>query len=172
MREPFGQIRLEALPAADVWHARAALTLYAVAPRSTVAVALNASGLRPGDIAGFALFHRSYAWLGVERTPDGLSVVGFDEQSGTATRLPLPGGRVRLRADCDFVARSVVFLYGTDDGGHAVIGEPHALAVGPRTTSVRCSLFCCATGTQGKGGHADLDSFVVTTEGGDSASPA
>ena len=40
---------------------------------------MDATGIKPGDVAGFALFNRPYAWLGVERNEHGLNLVQFDE---------------------------------------------------------------------------------------------
>ena len=165
MHEPFGLIRIQALPAPDVRHARIALALYAVEPRSTVTVALNVAGLRPGGIAGLVLLNKLHAWLGVERLNDGFTLAQFDEQSGNTSRVPLERRRVWLRAECDFVERNVGFSYGTDGRGFVSIGGPCPMGDGPiATKSIRFSLFSCATKTAAQGGHADFDSFVLTTD--------
>jgi len=165
MSKPLGLTRLHALPAPDVWHARTALTLYAVEPRSTVTVALNVAGLTSGDIAGLALFDRPYAWLGVERASDGVTMAQFDEQLGRTSRIPLLSRRVWLRAECDFLRNEVDFRYSTDGSGYADIGHSHAMSDGPIAgQGIRFSLFSCTTKHQAEGGHADFDSFVVTTE--------
>jgi xylan 1,4-beta-xylosidase len=164
MRRSFGLTRLHALRAPDVWHARAALTLYAVEPRSTVTVALSVAGLRTGDVAGLALFNRPYAWLGVQRISDGLTLAQLDERSGKTSRIPLRHPRVRLRAECDFVRHEVAFLYSTDGRAYTEIGQSHAIGGSPTTThGIECALFSCSTKVQAEGGHADFDSFVVTT---------
>ena len=96
--EPLPLIRLRALPAPDVWHARNTVTLYAVEPRSVVTVTLIAAALKRGDVAGLALFERPYAWLGVECMGGNLRLVHFDERSRTMRRVPLGTLRVWLRA--------------------------------------------------------------------------
>lgn len=165
MRKSPGTIRLHALPASDVWHARTGLTLYAVEPRSTVTVTLNAAGLRAGNIAGLALLGRPCGWLGVERRGNGLTVSQFDERSGRLTRVPLRGPLVQLRAECDFVRHEAGFRYSADGKCYAVIGEPYILAHGSvACQDVSCSLFSYATKAAAEGGHADFDSFVVITE--------
>lgn len=173
MRKPLGLIRLQALPAPDVWYARTALTLYAVEPRSTVTVALNVASLKVGDIAGLALFNRPYAWLGVERLSDGLALARFDERSGKSSPVPLRRRRVWLRAECDFVRNEVVFRYSTDGRAYAKIGESHIMGDSPTAAhGIPCSLFSCtvpppeSTRIPAEGGYADFDSFVVTTERG------
>ena len=165
MHEPFGFVRLRARPALDVWHARTPLTLYAVGPRSTVTVVLDAAGLGPGDVAGLVLFKKPYAWLGVEHLGDGLTLAQFDQQSGRTSRVPLGSRRVWLRTECDFTAGEAGFRYSTDGRGYAEIGESHAIGECPIAPhAIQCSLFSCSTNVQVDGGHADFDSFVVTTE--------
>ena len=166
MREPFGVVRLDALPAPDVRHARTALTLYAVEPRSTVTVALNVAGLRSGDIAGLALFNGPGAWLGAKRGSAGLTLARFDERGGTTGRVRLRDLRVWLRAECDFVRNEVVFGYSTDGSGYAELGQSHGMGPTPDAAhGIRCSLFSCSTKAEAEGGHAEFDSFVVATEG-------
>ena len=159
-----GFLRLHALPAADLWRARNTLTQRAVGPRSTVTVALETTGMKPGDVAGLALFNRPYAWLGVERGVDGRTLTLFDEPTGKFTRVALENGRVWLRAECDFVKNTAGFRYSADGRSYISIGEPHTMAYGLITfQGVRNSLF--AYNTQGaEGGHADFDSIEVTEE--------
>ena len=165
MRDPFGFVRLDALSVPDVWHARTALALYAVGPRSTVTVALNVAGLRAGDLAGLALFNRPYAWLGTERGSTGLTLARFDERGGTTCRVRMLDLRVWLRAECDFVRNEVVFRYSTDGRGYAEIGQSHAMGPEPDAAhGIECSLFSCSTKAKAEGGHAEFDSFVVATD--------
>jgi xylan 1,4-beta-xylosidase len=165
MRKPLGSIRLQSLPAPDVWHARTGLTLYPEGPRSTVTVVLDAAGLRPGDVAGVALFQRPYAWFGVECVSDGLTLAAFDERSGTTSRLPLRSRRVWLRAECDFLTNEVGFRYRAGGTGYAEIGHAHDLSHGPAALhGITCSLFSCCTSLRDTGGYAEFESFVLTSE--------
>ena len=165
MCQPFGFVRLDALPARAVWHARTALGLYAVGPRSTVTVALNVAGLRAGDIAGLALFNRPYAWLGAERGSAGLTIARFDERGGTTSRVRMLDLRVWLQAECDFVRSEVVLRYSTDGRRYAMIGHPHAIEGRPiGADGIECALFACNTKAEAEGGHAEFDSFLMITE--------
>src|SRR5690242_15526702 len=98
-----GFLRLHALPAENLWTARNTVTQRAIGPRSIPTVVMDATGIKPGDVAGFALFNRPYAWLGVERNEHGLNLVQFDEWTGRTVRLPLTTSHLWLRADCDFL---------------------------------------------------------------------
>jgi xylan 1,4-beta-xylosidase len=160
-----GFLRLHALPAADLWHARNTLTQRAIGPRSTVTVTMDASALKPGDIAGLALFNRPYAWIGVESDDTGLSVSLLDEVIGRSTRARVGGPRVWLRAECDFVKNVASFRYSTDGRTYTSSGEPHVMAYGLITfQGVRNSLFAFHTRSGTEGGYADFDGIAVTEE--------
>ena len=142
LRERPGFLRLHALAAVDLWHARNTLTQRAIGPRSSVTAILDASALKPGDVAGLALFNRPYAWLGVERGDDGLVLLQFDELKGSTDRAALKGTRVWLRADCNFVKNVAGFHYSTNGTSYSPIGVPHVMAYGLITfQGVRYSLF-------------------------------
>jgi xylan 1,4-beta-xylosidase len=165
LRERPGFLRLHALPAADLWHARNTLTQRAIGPRSTVTVTLDVSGLKPGAVAGLALFNRPYAWIGVERSDEGLTLAQLDEVTGKTSRAPLKKTRVWLRADCDFVKNSANFRHSTDGTTYAAIGEPYVMAYGLITfQGVRTSLFSYSTRSDAEGGYADFDAIEVTEE--------
>jgi beta-xylosidase len=183
LQERAGFLRLHALPAADLWHARNTLTQRAIGPRSTVTVILDASGLAPGDVAGLALFNKPYAWIGVERGEDGLTLAQFDEATGKVAHAPLKSPRVWLRAACDFIRNTAVFQHSSDGRTYHPllpagsrpradtrrledpIGEPHVMAYGLVTfQGVRSSLFAYNTRPGAAGGHADFDAIEVTEE--------
>ena len=105
LTERAGFLRLHSLPAADLWWARNTLTQRSIGPVSAPTAELEASGMRPGDVAGLALLNLPYGWIGVRRDADGLTLVQFDQQGGRATSVPLATSRVWLRARCDFLGR-------------------------------------------------------------------
>jgi beta-xylosidase len=165
LSERSGFLRLHTLPATDLWHARNTLTQRAIGPRSTVTVALDAAGLKPGDVAGLALFNRPYAWIGVERGDEGLKLAQLDEVSGKTSRAPLKSARVWLRAECDFIRNTASFSSSTDGKTYAPVGEPHVMAYGLITfQGVRNSLFAYNTRSGAEGGYADFDALEVTEE--------
>jgi xylan 1,4-beta-xylosidase len=155
-----GHLRLHALPAADLLTARNTLTQRAIGLRSTPTVSLDASGLKPGDAAGLALFSRPYAWLGVAVDGVGAALTLVTEEGGAAARIPLAGRRVWLRAACDFLAEHAQFSYSTDGAAFDPIGAPVRLVFQLLTfQGVRYTLF--AFDRDGGGGFADFDAFTV-----------
>jgi beta-xylosidase len=158
-----GYLRLHALQAPDLWHARNTLTQRAIGPTSTVTAILETTGMQPGDTAGLALFNKPYAWLGVERAPDGVSLTKFDEYTNETTRVPLSQSRLWLRAECDFNTNIAHFTYSTDGKNFTSIGKPHTMAYGLTTfQGVRYSLFSYNPQTSAEAGYADFDSLTVT----------
>jgi len=165
LRERPGVLRLHAMAASDLWHARNTLTQRAIGPRSMVTVVLDAAGLKRGDVAGLALFNRPYAWLAVERSDHALNLVQFDEVSGRTARAPLKSARVWLRADCDFVKDTATFHYSTDGTTYSAIGVSHVMAFGLITfQGVRYSLFAYNTAPDAEGGFADFDGVDVAEQ--------
>ena len=156
-----GHLRLHALPAPDFWRARNTLTQRAVGPRSSPTAVLDASHLKPGDVAGLALLNLPYAWLGVRHEADGLALEQFDQFTGKSERVPLAGPRVWLRANCDFLTEIATFSYSTDGENFLSIGAPFTMVFQLKTfQGVRYSLFAFNTSGQ-PGGAADFDSFSV-----------
>ena len=128
-------------------------------------VILDASSLKPGDVAGLALFNRPYAWIGVERGDEGSMLAQFDEVTGRTSRAPLKAARLWLRAECDYVKNTASFRYSTDGASYAALGEPHVMAYGLITfQGVRNSLFAYSTRSAAEGGYADFDAIEVKEE--------
>ena len=156
-----GFLRLHALPAADLWWARNTLTQRSIGPVSVPTAELDASGMRPGDVAGLALLNLPYGWIGVRRDADGLTLVQFDQQGGRATTAPLATSRVWLRARCDFLTEKATFSYSTDGKAFTPLGGEFTMVFQLATfQGVRYSLFHYNTGGA-PGGHVDFDRFTV-----------
>ena len=156
-----GFLRLHALAAEDFWEAKNSLTQRAIGPLSLVTAVLDVSGLTLGDVAGLALLNLPYAWIGVERTDDGLSIVQFDQQTGKSDRVKLTASRLWLRADSDYLKDKSVFSYSLDGKAFVRLGtelvQPYQLTT---FQGVRNSLFVFNT-RGAAGGYADFDSFSV-----------
>ncbi len=155
-----GYLRLHALQATDLLNARNTLTQRAIGPRSTPTVAMDASGLKPGDVAGLALFNRPYTWLGVVMDNDGPALTYTTEENGTVSRVPLRSSRVWLRAACDFLSEYAEFSYSTDGKTFQRIGEPFRMVFQLLTfQGIRYALF--TFGRNDPGGFADFDEIQV-----------
>lgn len=161
LTERLGFLRLHSLPAPDFWNARNTLTQRAIGPESTPTAELETSGLKSGDIAGLALLSYPYAWIGVSRSSDGFELQQFDQSTGATARAAFTGGRIWLRAHCDFLTEKASFSYSTDGETFHPLGSEFTMVLQGRTfQGIRYSLFNFNTGGA-SGGQADFDRFTV-----------
>ncbi|WP_303831664.1 glycoside hydrolase family 43 protein [Asticcacaulis taihuensis] len=154
-----GFLRLHTLPAKSFWEARNSLTQRAIGPQSEPTVSLDGAHLQTGDTAGLALLNYPYAWIGLEKTAEGLNLTVFDQTSGQYTRIKAPAAQILLRADCDFMTEKARFSYSVDGKTFTPLGDPFTMVFQLTTfQGVRFALF--SFNDQGKaGGYADFDRF-------------
>lgn len=161
LRERPGFLRLRSLPAPDFFSARNTLTQRSIGPESGPTTVLDASGMRPGDVAGLALLNLPWAWIGVRREEGGFVLEQFDQLTGRTTRAPFRGGRVWLRAHCDFLTEKARFSYSTDGQAFTALGGEFVLIFQLKTfQGVRYALFHY-NDRGAPGGVADFDAFTV-----------
>src|SRR5439155_15849776 len=102
-----------------------------------------------------------YAWIGVSRNADGFELQQFDQTTGKVVQAPFKGGRVWLRAHCDFFAEKATLSYSIDGKTFEPLGNEFTMIFQGRTfQGVRYSLFNFNTGGA-PGGYADFDRFTV-----------
>jgi beta-xylosidase len=154
-----GFLRLHALSATGIWDARDSLTQRAMGPHSIPIAVMETAGMKPGDVAGLALLIQPDAWIGVEKTADGLALVQHDGQTMIDQRVSITATRVWLRADCEYFSQLARFSYSTDGKTFYSIGEPfRMLFIGVTFQGDRYALFSFHRGAS-EGGYADFDSF-------------
>jgi xylan 1,4-beta-xylosidase len=161
LEERPGFLRLHSLPGSDLWWARNTLTQRAIGPRSSPVAVLETAGMRPGDVAGLALFNWPYAWIGVHRDSAGWALEQYDRTTDRTAQRPLPGTRVWLRADCDFLRETARFSYSTDGTRFEPLGDEFTMVFQLKTfQGVRYSLFHYNL-LGAPGGYADFDAMTV-----------
>jgi xylan 1,4-beta-xylosidase len=156
-----GYLRLHTMPAANFWEARNTLTQRAIGPRSSPVVELDVAGLQPGDFAGLALLNKPYAWVGAVRDDKGFAVAQFNEYTGKTARASMTGGKLWLKADCDFLTETAQFSYSLDGKRFLPLGEPFEMVYQLTTfQGIRYSLF--AYNSAGRNdGFADFAKVTV-----------
>jgi len=156
-----GFLRLHSLPATDFFGARNTLTQRAIGPVSEPTAVLDASGMKPGDVAGLGLLNLPWAWIGIRREDDGLVVEQLDQLTGDKQRVPFPGSRIWLRAHCDFLTEKARFGYSADGETFTPLGGEFVTIFQLKTfQGVRYSLFHYNE-RGAPGGSADFDGFTV-----------
>ena len=161
LTEKPGLLRLHSLPADSFWMARNSLTQRPMGPESVATVELDGSGLEDGDTAGLALLNAPYAWLGLVKTAEGVTVQMFDQTNQKTNSAPTTATRVWLRVACNFDTEQAVFSWSADAKEFTPLGEPFTMAFQLITfQGVRLALFNYNT-TGKPGGYADFDNFKM-----------
>ncbi len=162
LTEKPGVLRLHTLPASHFLTAKNSLTQRVIGPESTATVALDASGLKPGDLAGLALLNMPCAWIGVAQTATGPVLRWYSQATNETLEHPLTTARLTLRAEGDYDADLARLSYSTDGKTYRAIGSEIRLPYQLRTfQGVRYTLFAYSTTGQ-PGGQADFDDFQVS----------
>ncbi len=159
LEERPGYLRLHALAAPSFWMARNTLTQRGVGPESSGLVELDVAGLRNGDVAGLALLNLPYAWLGIEMSGFGKTLVFHDQQRQQFIRNPLEQNIVWLKVDCDFEEDKAMMSYSLDGEKFTEIGGEILMPYQLKTfQGTRYALF--NFNQQGvEGGYADFNYF-------------
>lgn len=141
--------------------ARNTLTQRSFGPKCSGRIALDASGLKDGDVAGLAAFADSLGFVAVKNTGGALSVVKYKGSRQEAS-VAIAQKRVFLRVDMDFTNRTdkATFFYSLDSVSWKGIGNTLQMSYTlGMFMGYRFALFDYATKTAG--GYADFDWFKV-----------
>ena len=144
--------------ASNLLDARNTLTQRTFGPESSAEIKIDVTGMKDGDVAGFALLQKKYGWVGVKMI-DGsrfISTAGI----GTIKDIPLSQTTLHLRVDANFTDRKDEgrFYYSLDGINWNLIGDPlHMEYTIPHFMGYRFALFNYATKISG--GYTDFDYF-------------
>jgi len=156
-----GMLRLHSLPASDFYTARNSICQRPPGPESIMTVELDGSGLAAGDTAGLALLSNPYAWIGLVKSADGLTLRMFDQTTRKTNDAQVNPTRVWLRVACNFDTDYAIFSWSTDGKQFTPLGDPFTMTFQLRTfQGVRPALFNYNTSGQ-PGGYADFDNYTV-----------
>ena len=156
-----GALRLHSLPASDFWTARNSLTQRPPGPECVATVELDGSGLVAGDTAGLALLSFPYAWIGLVKAAEGVTLQTFDQTNRRSAKAPTSPTHLWLRVACNFDTEKAVFTWSPDGKEFAPLGEPFTMVFQLTTfQGVRLALFNYSTSGE-PGGYADFDNFTV-----------
>ena len=175
LTEKPGVLRLHSLPADNFYSARNSLCQRPPGPESIMTVELDTAGMVEGDTAGLALLSSPYAWIGVVRAADGMTLQTVDNTGSGGGRRNTPSAspnppavspdtppeRLWLRVHCNFDNDQAIFSWSADGREFTPLGNPFTMTFQLRTfQGVRPSLF--HFNTSGKpGGYVDFDNYTV-----------
>ena len=144
-----------------LYYAKNTLTQRSFGPKCSGRIALDASGMKDGDIAGLAALQDSMAFVGVSKSGTSLSIVEYQGKSQKAS-VPISQNKVYLRIDMDFTNQTdkATFYYSLDGTTWKSIGSTLSMSYTlGMFVGYRFSLFNYAT--KSSGGYADFDWFKI-----------
>ncbi len=156
-----GRLRLNTMPAKDLYWARNTLTQRGIGPVSVTTVMLDASKLKEGDIAGLGLLNIPYEYVGIG-VKDGRPVLSYyDLGTDSCIERLSENKKIYLRVTLDLEHERSQFSYSLDGGAFHDIGDSHVMPYQTKTfQGARVSLF--AFNSKGRdGGYAEFDDFTV-----------
>jgi xylan 1,4-beta-xylosidase len=177
LTEKPGVLRLHSLPANDFYGARNSICQRPPAPESIMTVELDTSGMIDGDTSGLALLSSPYAWIGVVKSAESMTLQmynsprinrGFGRREATpAPANPptisrdTPPKHLWLRVHCNFDTDEAIFSWSADGKIFTPLGNPFTMTFQLITfQGVRPSLFNYNTSGR-PGGYADFDNYRV-----------
>jgi beta-xylosidase len=161
LTEKPGVLRLHSLPANDFYNARNSICQRPPGPESIMNVELDGSGLTNGDTAGLALLSNPYAWIGLVKSADGITLRMFDQTTYKTNDAPVNPTHVWLRVACNFDTDYAILSWSTDGKKFTPLGDPYTMTFQLKTfQGVRPSLFNFNISGQ-PGGYADFDNYTV-----------
>lgn len=156
-----GKLRLNTLPAKDLYRAKNTLTQRGIGPVSIATVTLDASHMKDGDIAGLGLLNIPYEWVGIE-VKNGAPVLSYyDLGTDTLIEKPLTERLMYLRITADFEHEKARFGYSEDGSEYTDIGDELIVPYQTKTfQGARYALFAFNRNDK-RGGYAEFDDFTV-----------
>ena len=160
-----GFMRLKALPAPDLYHARNTLTQRVQGPLSIATVEMDMEGLTEGTVAGFGIFEKPYACLAVRQGREGRTLVMQQEQTVADSVVLAPDvKRLWLRAYATEHQGTATFMYSLDGRHFTPLGPVFHMRLGFPWTANRFALFCYDSLNSTPKGYADFDNFRLVTK--------
>ena len=144
-----------------LYYAKNTLTQRSFGPKCSGRIALDASGMKDGDVAGLVALQDSLGIVGVSKSGNSLSVVQYQGTTQKAS-VPISQNKVYFRIDMDFTNQTdkAYFFYSLDSltwktiGGTLSMKYTLGMFVG-----YRFGLFNYAT--KSAGGYVDFDWFKI-----------
>lgn len=154
-----GHLRLRAGRADSLPSARNTLTQRVQGPECAASVEVDVRGLKAGDVAGFGIFQKPYAYVAVQNGGASHRIVMVLDGRTAASLENVSGDTFWFRAQATHAGFTASFSYSTDGRSYHAIGPDLAMGLGLDWTANRFALFNFSTTGEGVGGHADFNWF-------------
>lgn len=154
-----GYLRLIASLAKDLVTARNTLTQRVQGPGSEGTTALELSGLKDGNIAGFGIFQKPYAYIAVRKEGQNRSLLMVNDGKVIDSIRNLKANKIWLRVKATHIGFVADFSYSLDGKRFISFGNQLKMGLGYDWTANRFALFNFSTKEEGVGGYADFNWF-------------
>jgi beta-xylosidase len=154
-----GHMRLEASLANDLTMARNTLTQRVQGPASEGIVEMDITGLKDGNVAGFGVFQKPYAYIAVRKAGDEKTLIMVNNNKVIDSIKVFKQHKVWIKANASHVGYKATFSYSLDGQKFISFGDQLNMAVGYNWTANRFALFNFSTKKEGEGGYADFNWF-------------
>jgi len=154
-----GWLRLKTSKDSDLLQARNTLAQRIQGPTSSGWVKLDATNIKPGEIARLSAFHSKYGYIGVRNDNGNKKLVQYNV-TGSETSVNLTNNNVYLKVDADCNAQTAKFYYSYDGNSWTQFGSPLKMDFFYKLWFIgyRFALFNYTTGSD-TSGYADFDYF-------------
>ncbi|URZ04536.1 Beta-xylosidase (plasmid) [Clostridium felsineum] len=154
-----GWLRLKTSYAPDLLQARNTLTQRIQGPTSSGYVKLDATNIKPGQIAGLSAFHSKYGYIAV-RNDNGTKKLVQYNVTGTESSVNLTNNTVYLKVTADCNAQTAKFYYSYNGNTWTPLGSTLKMDFFYKLWFVgyRFALFNYTTASD-TSGYADFDYF-------------
>lgn len=159
LTERKGYMRIKASKATNLHDARNTLTQRTQGPLSQGTVEMDVTGLKNGNVAGFGIFQKPYAYVAVTQNEGKRKIVMCNNGETIESIDNFAGDKLWIRArvtDRNFEAR---LFYSLDGVNYRPIGNELKMKNGFRWTGNHFGLFNFSTTEEGVEGYADFNWF-------------
>jgi len=146
----------------NILWARNDLSQRTFGPKCSGRVAMDASGMKDGDVAGISAFADSLGFVGVKNSGGSLSIVKYKGPTVQEASVAISQKRVYLRIDMDYTNKTdkATFWYSLDSTNWKQIGNTLQMSYTlGMFMGYRFNLFNYAT--KSAGGYADFDWYKI-----------
>ncbi|MCU7549725.1 glycoside hydrolase 43 family protein [Chitinophagaceae bacterium LB-8] len=159
LTERKGYLRLHSSFANDLTMARNTLTQRVQGPASEGTVEIDVSGLKDGNIAGFGIFEKPYAYMAVRKVGNNNCLLMVNNGQVIDSINQFTPNKFWIKANATHIGFTATFSYSVDGKKFIPFGNQLKMDLGYAWTANRFALFNYSIKKEGVDGYADFNWF-------------
>ncbi|WP_423736003.1 glycoside hydrolase 43 family protein [Chitinophaga caseinilytica] len=164
LKERKGHLRLKASFAEDLKTARNTLTQRVQGPASEGIAEIDASGLKPGNVAGFGIFEFPYAYIAIRKEAGSNTLIMVNDGKVIDSIPQFAPSKIWIKAHATDQQFLATFSYSINGRDFQQFGNTLKMDLGLVWTANRFALFNFSTTKEGVDGYMDVNWFHFTGE--------